>query len=170
MKYFTKELWIGFQGENWKENDRLWEENLIAYQAQYEKLKKRLDHNEFLFFKNTSLHDSSITDIVIRDLNNEKYKADRINVKIPTTIHIEVLHASSDSIYILKYHDVRRFCFDSPTNSPLFYTEKNGISRWGYDEITLYDKKSLSHEIILASGTEISIVFGRIEVIDLNKN
>src|SRR4051812_3371092 len=62
MKYFTKELWAGFNAddETFEKTRGQWDLNLRAYSRQLERLKPRLTKNASRFFTQLSLHDGRL--------------------------------------------------------------------------------------------------------------
>lgn len=149
MKYSTKELQLGSQEDDYEEADIKWEENRDKYWEQFGKLKGRMKKKEFVFFKEKSLHDSSIIDIKVKDIGSENYlKKTKIRYKIPISVIIRVMDPSEEIVHILEYQEVRQFTFDYPTSNPTFFNENDGINTRGYDEITERNKKTLKHEIL----------------------
>ena len=65
MQYFTKEIWLGWQGENWRTWDRLYEVNLKTYHEQLASLSTRMHPKYFEFFTQESLHDGELVSISI---------------------------------------------------------------------------------------------------------
>ena len=164
MKYFTRELWLGYNSRNDEVNKTAIEQgerNYHEYVRQLEKLRPRLSENTHRFLTTENLHDGRLLAFIAGDgidfnINgSEKFDINARN----TSVQIKVLGANLDMLFTLKYTEVRRVIFDYPTDQPLFHNEGCHIGDWGYDELTAADDKYLRHEVLFASGTTILIEF-----------
>ena len=164
MKYFTKELWLGYNSRSDAEMQRafeLGEQNRQEYARQLEQLQPRLSKKAYRFFSVENLHDGrllsfSVGDALSHDIHGHK-KFD-INVHHVSVV-MKVLGANLDVLYVLKYKKARRVTFDYPSDKPLFHHDGGQIGDWGYDELTAVDQDFLKHEVLFASGTTILIEF-----------
>lgn len=164
MKYFTKELWAGFNTEDdaeFRRTDELWKRNHADYSWQLEELKPRLSKQTYRFFTTESLHDGRLLSFNVSDnldFNIDEGKwFDRNSRK--TGVSMQVLNFEQDILFLLRYTKVRRVLFDYPTDDPLFEIEKDFIGDWGYHELTAADENFLRHEVLFSSGTTILIEF-----------
>jgi hypothetical protein len=164
MKYFSKELWAGYNSRSDAERQRAFEQgerNRQEYSRQLEQLRPRLSEKAYRFFTDESLHDGrllafSAGDSIGHDIRgSEKFD---INVH-KVTVEMRVLGSNLDVHYALRYETVRRVLFDYPSDEPLFHNEGRHIGDWGYDELTAIDDNWLRHEVLFASGTTILIEF-----------
>jgi hypothetical protein len=164
MKYFTKEIWAGINGRGELTRQQafeLSERNADEYIQQLEQLKGRLSEDTYYFFRRDSLHDGRLLSFSCGDgvdhIINESNPFD-INSK-NTAVQMRVIGAELNSLYTLKYGQIKRALFDYPSDSPLFYGEGWQIGDWGYDELTAVNDQYLRHEILFSSGTIILIEF-----------
>jgi hypothetical protein len=164
MKFFTRELWAGFNTEDdaaFRRNDASWNRNLAAYRRHLEKLKPRLSKQIYRFVTKESLHDGrlisfNVSDNLDFDIDEEK-RFDRNSRK--TGVSMKVLNYEQDALFLMRYTKVKRVLFDYPTDNPLFEQEKDFIGDWGYDEFSEVDGDYLRHEVLFSSGTTILIKF-----------
>jgi hypothetical protein len=164
MKYFTKELWLGYNSRNDAVNRNAIEQgefNYHEYVRQLEELRPRLSENTHRFFTTENLHDGRLLAFTTGDgidFNTHGSEKFDINAR-KTSVQMKVLGASLDMLFTLNYTKVKRIVFDYPTDEPLFHKEGWHIGDWGYDELTAADDKYLRHEVLFASGTTILIEF-----------
>ncbi len=163
MQYFTKEILLGWQGENWRKWDKLYEANLKTYLKHLAGLSTRMPPKYFKFFTQESLHDGKFVSVNI--VNKPVFRSvilgrRRIDQSDPTTIEVRVTNGDSTRLFTLKYQGVRTAQFDFPSDSPLFHPE-GGIGTWGYDELTAADDLYLRHEAMFHSGAILLIEFRR---------
>jgi len=143
MQYFTKEIWLGWQGENWRTWDKLYEVNLKTYHEQLASLSTRMHPKYFEFFTQESLHDGELVSISI--VNKPAFRSvilgrRWIEQSDPTAVEIQVTNGDSTRLFTLKYQGVRTVRFDFPSDSFLFRVEGR-IGTWGYDELTAADDR-----------------------------
>jgi hypothetical protein len=164
MRYFTKELWLGYNNQgplDGKTAIELGQRNLQEYIKQLEQLRPRLSKQTYRFFKKENLHDGRLLAFIAGDApehNIQGAKRFDINAR-NTSVMMKVLGQNLDMLYTLKYTKVRKVVFDFPSDEPLFYDEGDHIGDWGYDELTAADDAYLRHEILFASGTIIFLEF-----------
>jgi hypothetical protein len=164
MKYFTKEMWLGWNSsddEEWQRADEQNKRNWLEYQQQFEKLQSRLGPEAYHFFKNEERHDGRLIAFTVGDaINHDVHGALKFDInKHDTTVEIKLIGPELDVLYTLHYKGVKRVIFDYPTDTPLFYEEGDHISDWGYDEVTAVDENYLRHEVLFSTGTTILIEF-----------
>jgi hypothetical protein len=164
MKYFTKELWLGYNNQgplNSKTAIEQGQRNMQKYLTQLEQLSPRLSKQAFRFFKQESLHDGRLLAFVIGDyLEHDIHDSKRFDINAHrSSVQMKVLGPNLDVLYTLRYRKVRKVLFDFPSEEPLFYDEGEQIGDWGYDELTAADNTYLGHEILFASGAIIKIEF-----------
>jgi hypothetical protein len=158
MKYFTKEIWAGWQSSDNKvqsEADRAWETALARYKRQQHKLMPRLSKNAQIFFKKHSLHDGLLLSACIGD------SLRHISLKKPyrhrTTVELTILDAWPKYIYRLTYKGIKSIKVHS--DNSLFPLKESLFGDWGYDELIPSGRNHFQHNILFQTGTEISIVF-----------
>lgn len=162
MKYFTKELWLDFQDEkNFKEMNQIWAKKVKLYRRQLSKLENRMTKKAFNFFKNISLHDSVVSQIIFKNnIGLKKINPDIKRQIIPTSIELHIINWENQYFRLI-YEKVINFIIDFPSNDLLFYNICSGIDDWGYDELTSFNDDYLMHEILFASGSTIKIIFNK---------
>lgn len=146
MKYFTPELW----GSNDKNSDLIWKKNCEEYMQIYNRIKKRLP-KQFLktFNENDGLHDFDLKSISVVQSEYKK------NIHNPVTVHVDL--ESPDIV-----DAVFRITYKYPELFETHYVNVNnnlGFDDYGYSEFLPIDKRTLSHEILFASGATILIHF-----------
>jgi hypothetical protein len=164
MKYFTKELWLGYNSRNDDVEGAALEQgerNRQEYVRQLEELRPRLSEDTYRFFTGENLHDGRLLAFIAGDgIDFDIHGPERFDISSNnTSVRMKVLGANLDILFTLKYTKVKRVVFDYPTDEPLFHREGRQIGDWGYDELTAADDKYLRHEILFASGTAILIEF-----------
>lgn len=164
MKYFTKELWLGYNSRSDAKQQRAFEQgerNREEYSRQLVALQPRLSQKTYRFFTEESLHDGRLLTFRTGDsITHDIHGPDKFDINIHNvTVEMRVLGANLDVLYTLGYKKVSRVLFDYPSDAPLFHHEADHIGDWGYDELTAVDDKRLRHEVLFASGTTILIDF-----------
>ena len=164
MKYFTKELWRGYNSRSnagEKQAHEQGELNAREYVRQLEGLKPLLTDEAYRFFTEESLHDGRLLAFAAGDgINFDAQGSDKFDINAhDPSVRVRVLGANLDVLYTLRYTEVRKVLFDYPTDDPLFHQEGEHIGDWGYDELTAAGDNYLRHEILFASGTTILIEF-----------
>lgn len=163
MKYFTKEMWLGWNCSDNTESQRAYdrsERNFREYSHQLKQLEPRLSKRNYCFFSKENLHDGRLLTFTVGDGLEHAAEQTRFNInRHDTTVKMSVLGPNLDILYTLTYRKPRRVVFDYPTTTPLFHEVGDHIGDWGYDELTAADDNYLRHEILFASGTTILIEF-----------
>jgi len=164
MKYFTKEMWRGWNSRDEAERQRAREQsdrNWQDYLQQLEKLQSRLGQEAYEFFKTAERHDGRLISFTVGDAIDHNIHGQTefdINSR-DTNVEIKLLSPYLNTLYTLNYSGVRKVVFDYPSDDPLFHYDGSNISDWGYDEVTAADEKFLRHEVLFSSGTTILIEF-----------
>jgi hypothetical protein len=164
MKYFTKDLWLGWNGRGPLDHTKAYElgnEAFTKYRDELTQLEPRLGPAAYEFFTTESLHDGRVLSFVVGDGIDHKVGGATpfdINAR-QTAVRIEMFGAHIDVHYTLRYEGIRRVVFDFPSDEPLFHFEGGNLGDWGYDEISAPDAEYLRHEVLFSSGTSIIIEF-----------
>src|SRR5688572_17137203 len=139
MKYFTPELWLGYNSSDNTERQRAFEQNeknIRAYGDQLRRLEPLLSKRNFRFFSKENLHDGRLLEFSAGDSVDYASQTRPFNInRHDTRVRMTVVGCNLDVIYTLKYRDLRRASFDYPA-IPLFHYRGNYIGDWGYDELT----------------------------------
>jgi len=163
MRYFTKELWLGYndRGPLHKTAIEQGRRNTQEYIEQLDRLRPRLSKPTYHFFKNENLHDGRLLAFIAGDApEHEVHGRKRFDINArKTSVMMKVLGQDLDVLYTLKYTKVKKVVFEFPSEEPLFYDEGDHIGDWGYDELTAADDLYLRHEVLFASGTIILVEF-----------
>ena len=164
MKYFTKEMWRGWNSGDEAEKQRAREQsdrNWQEYGQELEKLESRLGIEAYEFFKTAERHDGRLIAFTVGDaINHDVHEPTKFDLNPnDTAVEIKLLSPYLNTLYTLNYSGVRKVVFDYPSDDPLFHYDGRQISDWGYDEVTAVDEKFLRHEVLFSSGTTILIEF-----------
>lgn len=164
MKYFTKEMWRGWNSSDEAEQQRAREQsdrNWQEYLQQLEKLESRLGTEAYEFFKTAERHDGRLISFTVGDaINHDVHGPTKFDINAQdTAVEIKLLSPYLNSLYTMNYSGVRRVVFDYPSDDPLFFHGGSNISDWGYDEVTAVDENVLRHQVLFSSGTTILIEF-----------
>src|SRR6266498_1871517 len=108
MRYFTPEIWAGWQA-NGAAYDRAmneWKRNRAQYNRSLRKIAARLGARHGKFFTEHSLHDGRLLEFVISDLPRSKLKAKKMICE--TSVRIDVLAGrQTATTYELLYTGVK---------------------------------------------------------------
>lgn len=149
IKYFKSSLWSAINSDNPEERKQAkeeWRKNDARYWAEYEKLEGRLNKELFAFFHTFSFHDY--------DLKEYKLVQSEVHYEKIVDLHITVSNARDE--WTLIYNNVSRLGI---AIEPPDQLDRRGFDDWGYDELLIVDEKTLSHEILFASGATFLIHF-----------
>ena len=177
MRYFTKEMWAGWQhvGLSEAEEDaraesaqRDFERRARTYWKQLDRLRGRLDASSFRFFRDVSMHDGRVIAIQVTDDTRAAKVRRGPRAPAPPAVTIEAVPYVSlgirPPVYRLRYRGVRRLVIDFPSDRPLFPSAENGFGDWGYDELTAAGRYHLRHEILFSSGATFLVECGGVAV------
>jgi hypothetical protein len=141
--------------------------DIVGYWEQLRSLKDRLSKSAFHILSKTSFHDSEVLALQVTNLET----TGRPRIKDPTEVVIRLWHPN-EYVYTLKYSGVtaidlafdwrRRTYIDLDGEARNFQEDQGGIGDWRYDELTAFNDTYLQHEIQVASGTTLRIVFRRL--------
>lgn len=166
MKYFTPEMWLGFNSRDRKTANRYikgFDSRLAAYEKQLKKPLANLNPSAAGFFKRPCLlHDCTLARLEIGDRIDDLAGVADLHRTAPMQTMVRMLVKSEDRafVYSLKYLGVTRVTLNFPGEIKLFRVgEHPNFGDWGYDELTLNRECKLRHEILFASGSSISIEF-----------
>lgn len=164
MKYFTRELWAGFNTEDadeFRRTDETWRRNRDDYFRQLETLLPRLSKQARRFFTSEDLHDGRLLSFDVGDAPSFDFEAgERLDRNARKTgVSMRVLNYEQDALFVLRYAGLRRAMFDYPTGRPLFAKPGDAVGDWGYHELTAADDGHLRHEVLFSSGTTVLIEF-----------
>lgn len=161
MKYFTKELWAGFNQDlndekRYKSLSKKWNKNLESYWDYIKSIEPKLKGHAKRFFPKMSLHDGTLKQFSIGDILPKKgHRASSVG----TYAEFQILLPDSDKLVILKYKNIRKCNIDYPSDFPLFLNDNNSFGDWGYDEFKLLDDSWMQHEILFSTGMVIIMEF-----------
>ena len=164
MKYFTKEMWRGWNSRDDAEQQRareLSDRNWQEYRQELEETSVKTHPQAYEFFKTGERHDGRLISFTVGDaINHDVHGPTKFDINSrDTTVEIKLLSPYLNTLYTLSYSGVRKAVFDYPSDDPLFHYEGGRIDDWGYDEVTAVDEGFLRHEVLFSSGTTILIEF-----------
>lgn len=148
MRFFTRDLWDGIQqgGEEATLYHERWDLRVREYWEQYAGIRARLPEPSV-----PRLHDGRLLTL--------RVSATRRRGGGAPTVTMEVARPEAPSICVLEYSGVRSLNITTPDSDDL----GQGIDDWGYDEISMVEQL-LEHEVMFASGLELSIVCDRMRI------
>ena len=156
MKYFTREIWAGWQGDEkgFDKAMRDWKRNRSRYMLGLRKLAPGLGKGA-KFFTDHSLHDGSLISLTISDCDGRRSAH---LTRYLTTVKMEVLQWNEKKIiFELSYTGIKEIKVTSKND--LFPLDVSLFGDWGYDEILPAGRGAFQHNILFQTGTEISITF-----------
>lgn len=157
MRYFKYELWKKMNSKDQVESNNAlsqWEQNDKEYYKLFERVKKKLPV-EFLqvYLVNHGFHDFKIESIQVI---HEKY-----GIKQPIKVII-IITDESNKLKI-KYDEISKIQIDYMCVNDS-RADNRGFDDWGYDEFLIVDRKTISHEILFASGAKLLLHFNKISI------
>jgi hypothetical protein len=167
MKYFTPQLWLGFNSRSTRRRDaafKAWDLRLSAYRKSLRKILPGLGSKAQKFFGDVLvLHDSTLTRLEVGDgIHHSEHEFGPADVKRrKITVRMLVFSDSRNLLYVLEYKGVTKVELDFPGKLELFPVEMYpNFGDWGYDELTSPTTGLYRHEILFASGASIVVEFG----------
>jgi hypothetical protein len=159
MKYFTADIWAGWQRKaTFEPANRKWKRNLEEYGRKLVRIAPRLGRRSALFFTKHSLHDGDLLSFAVSDWPQPP-SGKRNTSKRGTSVELAVLSWGRNAdLYRLFYSRVDEIVVT--TKNDLFPCENSRFGDWGYDELLAERRGLFRHNILFQTGTEISIVFG----------
>jgi len=162
MKYFTPQMWIGFNSPRSKAALASWDIRLKAYRQNLQKILPGLNPQARRFFQDALiLHDGTLTCMEVGDRIesvDRRARRDLVNRRA-TVVRLFVLSDVVDQhCYVLEYKNLKRIELNFPGKIVLFPIGKySNFGDWGYDELTSPEKGVFRHEILFSSGANIAI-------------
>jgi hypothetical protein len=160
MKYFTADIWAGWQGDEAKANRAVkkWNANLARYKTSLRRIACRLGPLQRKFFTKHSLHDGRLLLFAVSDWPHSNLK--RKLMISETSVQMAVLAGTNRAtIYRLQYGGIKEILVQ--TKNDLFPMDSSKFGDWGYDELLAEGRHFFRHNILFQTGTEISVVFQR---------
>ncbi|KOF55782.1 MULTISPECIES: hypothetical protein [Clostridium] len=167
MRYFTDELWEEINcgvKERREIAEKKWDKNAEEYRAVFNNIRYRFS-KKFLkiYEKEANFHDYKLKEIKI---NHDKYGF-KDPVKISLIINNEINTWQMDYTKIKKISLNYNKIGDILSRNKEFYV---GFDDLSYDEFLEVDDKTLSHEILFASGATLLIKFEKLFIKKLSIN
>jgi hypothetical protein len=157
MKYFTADIWAGWQGNDAEFDgaNRKWKRNRTRYQAGLGPLASRLGRHG-RFFTDHELHDGRLLLFAVSDWPGPHLGKKFVTPE--TRLEMAVLAGwRKGVIYRLFYTGVSDIVVQ--TKNELFPLANSRFGDWGYDELLPEKRGSYRHNILFQTGTEISVAF-----------
>jgi hypothetical protein len=169
MKYFTPQMWLGFNGPHSKAALGTWDRKFDAYQTNLKPILSKLNSTARRFFHNALvLHDGTLTRMEVGDrINDADGKTTRtIANRRQLVVRLFVLSDKVDQhCYTLEYRNVDKIELNYPGKMKLFPIGMfSNLGDWGYDELTSVSNGLLRHEILFSSGATIIVDFRDVSV------
>lgn len=164
MKYFTDELWRGINSESVEERESAstkWDNNLEEYCQIFEKIKKLLP-KKFLkiYMEQEGFHDYNLKNFEI--IHGEIGYRDPVAVSIVIT--------NTEHTWNISYNKIKKIAINYEQESDICERKRKkyrGFDDYGYDEFFQIDEKTLSHEILFASGATVLVYFQKISIVEI---
>lgn len=157
MKYFTVDIWAGWQGDKatFDRAQRKWNRNCARYEASLGRVTAKLGRHG-RFFTEHGLHDGRLLLFAVSDWPGPV--AGKKFVTPETCLEIAVLAGGREGlIYRLFYTGVSEILVQ--TRNDLFPLVNSRFGDWGYDELLPDKRGSFRHNILFQTATEISVAF-----------
>lgn len=161
MKYFKPELWDGYNSdikEEFEEAKMQWEKNNKEYAQIFQHVKQRLPKTFLkIYMKEKGFHDYHLKDFQIIH--------GREGFKNPIAVIIEI--ENGENTWHIIYKGVTKIAVnykDEQVNESSKRRFQYGFDDYGYDEFLEVNDKTLSHEILFASGATILVHFKNISI------
>ena len=146
MNYFTEEMWLSLNiGLEVNENRVRWYENEKKYRKILASISGRLHVKTYKYFSQIGFHDFRLEKMEL--IHNEYGKKPVVQVILYVTYDENTFRIHFTNVLKLEIKAAENFC------------SYRGIDDWGYEEILPIDDKTLSFEVLFASGTTIYIAF-----------
>jgi hypothetical protein len=163
MRYFTPQLWIGFNSPRREAAFKTWDHRFKAYRKSLRKILPGLGSRARRFFRDILiLHDGTLTRFEVGDrITNPAVEARRGRaIRRRVTVRMYILTFRGDRVYVLEYRQVTTVEVHFPGKLELFPVGMYpNFGDWGYDELTAPEKGLFRHEILFASGASIVVEF-----------
>lgn len=162
MKYFTEGLWrdaSSVRESVARKANRMWARNMKAYEAQLDGLLPAMGKRNQRFWSEYvyCLHDGRVARISVGDAVAAEPLRDRTRTLRSAAV-IEIV-GWDGFLYTLKYKSIE--AVDMRLRHGECSLEGTLFDDWGYSELTPEGGGLLRHSILFATGSEMSIVFGR---------
>lgn len=161
MRYFTDELWSGINSKSQDEREKAdlqWEKNVSEYNEIFKMIKKALPKKFLKIYEQEyGFHDYELNNFQV--IHGEKGYKDPVALSIVVTNKIKT--------WDIMYKKIKKISIHYEQQPDVFNRKKRtyeGFDDYGYDEFLQIDEKTLSHEILFASGATILVHFEKITI------
>ena len=162
MRYFTNELWNGINSNSEDERKKAelqWDKNDKEYYEIF-KIVKGLLPKKFMkiYEQEYGFHDYKLRNFEV--IHGEEGYVDPVEFSIVIT--------NGDNVWNIVYKKIKKISINYEQQSDMIKRKKRvyeGFDDYGYDEFFQIDEKTLSHEILFASGATILIHFEKISIL-----
>lgn len=160
MRYLTDELWTKINSECKEEREKAglqWDKNAEEYFKIFKNIEKLLPKKFIKIYKQHSFHDYNLKKIEV--IHGKQGYIDPVAV----SIFVE----EGGEVWNITYKKIKKISINYEQQPDVFGRKKRtyeGFDTYGYDEFFQVDEKTLSHEILFASGATILVHFEKISV------
>lgn len=162
MRYFTNELWNGINSNSEDERKKAelqWDKNDKEYYEIF-KIVKGLLPKKFMkiYEQEYGFHDYKLRNFEV--IHGEEGYVDPVKFSIVIT--------NGDNVWNIVYKKIKKISINYEQQSDMIKRKKRvyeGFDDYGYDEFFQIDEKTLSHEILFASGATILVHFEKISIL-----
>jgi len=162
MRYFTDELWKGINSDSKEEREKSnlqWDKNDEEYYKIFEKVEKLLPKKFLKIYKQEyGFHDY--------ELKNYEVIHGKQGYKDPVAVNIVI--SNTEKTWNIGYEKIKKIVINYELQPDVFgrkrRREYRGFDDYGYNEFYQINEKTLSHEILFASGATILVHFEKISI------
>ncbi|MEQ8156035.1 MAG: hypothetical protein ABRQ25_14285 [Clostridiaceae bacterium] len=161
MRYFTTELWNSINSESKEEREKAnlqWEKNDAEYYEIFQNVSKFLSKGFLkIYWQEHGFHDYKLRNFEV--IHGEKGYVYPVEFSIVIT--------NGDNVWNIVYKKIKKISINYQQQPDVLKRKKRvyeGFDDYGYDEFFQVDDKTLSHEILFASGATILIHFEKISI------
>lgn len=165
MKYFTDELWNEINSDSKEKREEAslqWEKNAEEYYKIFENIEKLLPKKFLkLYLKENGFHDYELKNYQI--IHGKKgYKG---------SVAVSLVITNTEHTWNIVYNKIKKIAVNYEQQPDIFERKKRreyrGFDDYGYNEFFQIDEKTLSHEILFASGATILVHFEKISIVEI---
>ena len=162
MRYFTDKLWSDINSESQEVREKAnlqWEKNDEEYYKIFENVKEKLPKKFLKIYRQQyGFHDYELKNFEI--IHDDKGHKDPVAVNI--------IISNPEQTWSISYEKIKKIQINYELQPDIFgrkrRREHRGFDNYGYNEFFEIDEKTLSHEILFASGATILVQFEKISI------
>lgn len=162
MRYFTDKLWSDINSESQEIREKAnlqWQKNDEEYYKIFQKVKEKLPKRFLeIYGQQYGFHDYELKKFQI--IHGDK------GYKDPVAVNIII--SNSEQTWSISYEKIKKIEINYELHPDIFERKRRreymGFDDYGYNEFFEIDERTLSHEILFASGATILVYFEKISI------